>query len=112
MCAVHHEIQRCVLKRERRFLYRLYKLDKSIPSGVVEPWVVVGTPDASVKVKGLTGELLGGKLAPVSRVKVCSLSHFTELLFKSSHLRFSRNGFPATFVHVRFPAPPLHVSCV
>ena len=75
MCAVHHEIQRCVLKRERRFLYRLYKLDKSIPSGVVEPWVVVGTPDASVKVKGLTGELLGGKLAPVSRVKVCSLSH-------------------------------------
>ena len=67
----------------------MYKLDKSIPSGVVEPWVVVGTPDASVKVKGLTGELLGGKLAPVSRVKdVLTVSHFiiTELLFKRSQL--------------------------
>ena len=42
-----------------------YKLDETVASGVVEPWVVVGASDAGVKVKGFSGQLLGGQLAPV-----------------------------------------------
>jgi len=40
-------------------------LNKSISSGVIEPWVVVGASDASVQVESLSGQLLGGQFAPV-----------------------------------------------
>ncbi len=41
----------------------ILKLDKSVAGGVVQPRVVVGTPDAGVEVEGLPGQLLGGQLA-------------------------------------------------
>ena len=40
-------------------------LDETVTSGIVQPGVVVGAPDASVQVQGLSGQFLGGQLAHV-----------------------------------------------
>jgi len=40
-------------------------LEETIASGIADPWVVVGAPDAGLQVDGLPGNLLGGQLAGV-----------------------------------------------